>query len=89
MLDTYKNTQKIIYQTIINSVKKNKLSHAFLIELNDETDGIEFAKSISKFLLCANHYTNFDNCGECNICHQIDTDNYIELEVIKPEGNYK
>lgn len=87
MLDTYKETQKIIYQTIVNSVKKNKLSHAYLIELNDE-DGIEFAKTISKFLLCKNHYTNSSNCEKCNICHQVDTENYIELEIIRPDGNY-
>lgn len=86
MLDTYKDSQRIIYQTIVNSVKKNKLSHAYLIELNDD-DGIEFAKAISKFLLCKKHYTS-DNCSECNICHQVDNDNYIELEIIKPDGNF-
>lgn len=87
MLDTYKETQKIIYQTIVNSVKKDKLSHAYLIELNNE-DGIEFAKTISKFLLCKKHYTNYNNCSKCSICHQIDTNNYIELEIINPDGNY-
>ena len=88
MLDDYKDSQKIIYQTIINSVKKNKLSHAYLIELTDSNNGLEFALAISKFLLCPNHYSNKDNCKDCNICHQVDDNNYIELKIIQPDGNY-
>ena len=88
MLDDYKDSQKIIYQTIINSVKKNKLSHAYLIELTDSNNGLDFALAISKFLLCPNHYSNSDNCNGCNICHQVDDNNYIELKVIRPDGNY-
>ena len=88
MLDTYKDSQKIIYQTIINSVKKNHLSHAYLIELNDSSDGLDFALAISKFLLCPQHNTSCINCNDCNICHQVDTNNYIELKIIEPDGNY-
>ena len=88
MLDDYKDSQKIIYQTIINSVKKNKLSHAYLIELTDSNNGLDFALAISKFLLCPNHYSNNDNCRDCNICHQVDNNNYIELKIIEPDGNY-
>ena len=88
MLDTYKDTQKIIYQTIVNSVKKNKLSHAYLIELNDSNSGLDFALAISKFLLCPNHYTSNEKCGDCTICHQVDSENYIELKVIRPDGNF-
>lgn len=88
MLDTYKDSQKIIYQTIINSVKKNHLSHAYLIELNDSSDGLDFALAISKFLLCPQHNTSCTICTECNICHQVDTNNYIELKIIEPDGNY-
>lgn len=88
MLDSYKETQKIIYQTIINSVKKNKLSHAYLIELNDSNNGLDFALAISKFLLCPNHYSSSDKCGKCNICHQVDDESYIELKIIRPDGNF-
>ena len=88
MLDDYKESQKIIYQTIINSVKKNKLSHAYLIELTDSNNGLDFALAISKFLLCPNHYSNSDKCIDCNICHQVDDNNYIELKIIRPDGNY-
>ena len=49
MLDTYRNTQNIIYQTIVNSVKKNTLSHAYLIELNDSNYGLDFDMSSSRY----------------------------------------
>ena len=88
MLDTYKETQKIIYQTIINSVKKNKLSHAYLIELNNSIYGLDFALAISKFLLCPHHYTSMEDCHDCSICHQVDNENYIELKIIRPDGNF-
>ena len=88
MLDTYRNTQKIIYQTIVNSVKKNTLSHAYLIELNDSNYGLDFALAISKFLLCPHHFTSNEKCKNCSICHQVDTENYIELKIIKPDGNF-
>ena len=88
MLDNYKESQKIIYQTIINSVKKDKLSHAYLIELNDMDNGLDLALAISKFLLCPQSKTNNNNCDNCNICHQIDTNNYLELKIIQPSGNY-
>lgn len=87
MLDEYKISQNIAYQTIFNSVKKNKISHAYLIELKNSKLGVDFAYAISKFFLCPNHYTNSLNCKNCNQCNMIDQNNHIELKIIKPEGN--
>lgn len=87
MLDEYKISQNIAYQTIFNSVKKDKISHAYLIELKNSKLGIDFAYAVSKFFLCPNHYTNSSNCQNCNQCNMIDEKNYIELKIIKPDGN--
>ena len=86
MLDDYKECQNIAYQILVNSVKKNKVSHAYLIELNDSYLGLDFAYAISKFLLCPNNYTNNNKCENCNQCNVIDQNNYLELKVVKPDG---
>lgn len=86
MLDDYKECQNIAYQILVNSVKKNKVSHAYLIELNDSYLGLDFAYAISKFLLCPNNYTNNNKCENCNQCNVIDQNNYLELKVLKPDG---
>lgn len=88
MLDDYKDNQNIIYKTLINSIKKNTISHAYLIELSDTNLGLDLAIAISKFLLCPKHNTNNISCKNCNICHQIDTNNYLELKIIRPDGKF-
>ena len=86
MLDDYKEEQELVYNVLINSMNNNKVSHAYLFEtsgsLNDYNIVIAFAKS----LICPYHYTNNQNCGNCTICKRIDSNNYMELNLIEPEG---
>ena len=86
MLDEYVENQKIIYNIILNSIKSNKVSHAYLIENNSIKKGLDFAMAFSKFLLCPNHYTNNKRCEKCIQCEQIDNGDFLELEFIRPNG---
>ena len=88
MLDDYKNNQKIIYKIITNSIKKNKCSHAYLIETNGYSKSLELALSIAKTLLCPFNYTNRLSCNNCNQCDVIDDFNFLELKIIKPDGEW-
>lgn len=85
MLDEYKNSQKIAYNILSNSLKKNKLSHAYLIETNGNQCGFNFALSFAKSLLCPLKKTNSLGCINCNQCQVIDDNNFIELEIIETE----
>lgn len=72
-----------IANTILkNSIKNNKLSHAYLFELQDNNDEIVF--SFIKNILCPNKFD--ENCSLCSICKRIDSGNYSSIKIIKPDG---
>ena len=86
MLDEYKDTQSIAYKMIINAVKKNRCSHAYLLETNGLIDKEDFAKAFAKYLLCPYNYLNNKQCVNCTQCNNIDKGIFEDLKVIKPDG---
>lgn len=88
MLDDFSLDQNIVYKTLINSVKNNKYSHAYLIETNGYPKSLDLAISFAKYLLCPNNYSNNKNCGNCSQCINIDKNEFIELKIIDPEGQW-
>ena len=90
MLDDFRLEQQIAYKTIINSVKKNKVSHAYIIETNGYSKSFEFVISFVKYLFCPRKYSNKNetNCGLCNQCINIDKNEFVELKIIESEGQW-
>lgn len=88
MLDDFSLEQNIVYKTLINSVKNNKCSHAFLIETNGYSRGLDLGIAFAKYLLCPNSYSNNKNCNNCPQCKNIDKNDFIELKIIEPEGQW-
>lgn len=88
MLDDFSLEQNIVYKTLINSVKNNKYSHAYLIETNGYSKGLDLGIAFAKYLLCPNSYSNNKNCGNCSQCMNIDKNEFIELKIIDPEGQW-
>jgi DNA polymerase-3 subunit delta' len=88
MLDDFKLDQPIVYRVLTNSIKKNKNSHAYLFELNGYSKGLDLALAFAKFLLCPYNYTNNDKCNDCYQCHNIDTNNFLEIKVIEADGQW-
>lgn len=88
MLDDFSLDQNIVYKTLINSVKNNKYSHAYLIETNGYPKSLDLAISFAKYLLCPNSYSNNQKCGNCHQCENIDKNEFIELKIIDPEGQW-
>lgn len=88
MLDDFSLEQNIVYKTLINSVKNKKYSHAYLIETNGYSKGLDLAIAFAKYLLCPNNYSNNKNCGNCSQCMNIDKNEFIELKIIDPEGQW-
>ena len=83
MLDDFISDQAIAYKIFKNSIIKNKLSHAYLINTNGYHKGFDFAKAFAKYLLCPNNETG---SHECNVCHLIDNNSYSEFKVIEADG---
>lgn len=88
MLDDYKKDQPIIYRTILNAIHKDTVTHAYLIELNGYSKGLDFALAFAKFLLCPYHYPNQQNCKDCIQCKTIDDRNFLEIKIIQPDGQW-
>lgn len=86
MLDEYQESQKIVYKTLTNEIKKNKYLHAYLFEANGNPDAFSLVLSFAKMLLCPNNYSNNDNCVNCTICERIDKNIYSDLKIIEPDG---
>lgn len=83
MLDDFISDQAIAYKIFKNSISKNKLSHAYLINTNGYHKGFDFAKAFAKYLLCPNNETG---SHECSVCHLIDNNSYPEFKVIEADG---
>lgn len=83
MLDDFISDQTIAYKIFKNSISKNKLSHAYLINTNGYHKGFDFAKAFAKYLLCPNNETG---SHECSVCHLIDNNSYSEFKVIEADG---
>jgi len=56
MLDDYKENQPVVYKTLINAVKKNKFSHAYLFETHGYSKSLDLVLSFVKYILCPNNY---------------------------------
>lgn len=69
---------------IIKSYHENRLSHAFLIETNNQVKCFEDLKKIIKEINCEKTYK--ENCSHCNLCHLIDIEQLPSLEIIRLEG---
>ena len=83
MLDDFISDQAIAYKIFKNSISRNKLSQAYLINTNGYHKGFDFAKAFAKYLLCPNNETG---SHECSVCHLIDNNSYSEFKVIEADG---
>lgn len=84
MLGDYIETQPLAFQIMKNSVQKNRISHAYLIETNGFSQKKEFVFAFAKYLLCTSHHINYD--GGCSICCHMEPVNLLDLKWIRADG---
>lgn len=83
MLDDYKESQPLFYNLVRNSLKDEFLSHAYLIDENNNQDAFKMVLSFVKEIF----YKSYDY--DRNIISQrIDDNNYPELTIIEPDGAF-
>ena len=86
MFDDFKDNQFIAYSLLSNSIKNNKLSHAYLIDGNNNEYAFDFVMSFVKMIACDYNYSNFDNCKNCNKCSRIELGNYTEVKIVETDS---
>ncbi len=82
------NNRNQFYKIIDNISSFNRLSHAYLIEIDNYDDDYQCVLDFVKLILCSREdkSTKCLNCDKCNICNQVNSGNYVDLKVIEPEG---
>lgn len=79
MLEKYQEDYKEFYSILNNAIIANKLSHAYMFEVDDNINIEEFEKDICKFLVLKNN-------RDKNIETLIDNDHYPNIKIIKADG---
>ena len=87
MFDDFEQDVPVGYRIIKNALSGNTLAHAYLIETNNYDKKNEFVLAFAKAIICPFGFTKREKCHNCNICNQIDNNEFLELKVINPNGS--
>lgn len=82
MLDDYREKQTILYNIMMNEIKKNHISHAYLIDENNNNESFDIVMAFIKEVLCS----KLDSENIQALCKKIDDGNYPEIKIIEPDG---
>lgn len=83
-LKEYFNIQPKVIKMLMNSYKKNRLSHAYLFEGEKGTKKKEIALEFAKLLYCED---TGNVCDQCINCLRIEHNNHPNVILIEPENN--
>ena len=82
MLDNYLEEQKIAYGILMNEIKNKKLSHAYLIDENNNVNAFDMIKAFVLEILGDGLEVN----EKLILKKRIDDNNYPEFKIIEPDG---
>lgn len=77
------NTKEVL-NNLVDYYHENKISHAYLLEVNNIEQCMIDLKNIIKQICCTSSYTT--NCNKCNICNLIDQNYLPSLKIVEPQG---
>ena len=84
------NKDTLVIKSLTNTLKTNKLSHAYLIIGEDSLYCDEFILSFVKAIFCLeNKNKEFFSCEECKNCHSINHSNYVDFYRLTSETSIK
>jgi len=84
------NKDDIAVKSLTNSLKNNKLSHAYLVVSEDSLYCDEFILQFVKAVFCLdNNSKDFKNCGKCKNCTSIEHNNYVDFYKVDTETSIK
>ncbi|MFG6117423.1 DNA polymerase III subunit delta' [Halobacillus sp. MO56] len=80
-----KQIQPLVSKMLINSFKKNRISHAYLFQGSQGTGKREISLLFTKAIFCSNR-EGAEPCHQCNACKRIESGNHPDVHWIKPDG---
>ena len=75
-----RENQPVVYQTFVNALKNDTLSHAYLLVGNPGTPLFDVAKFLAKSILCDDPSPLA--CENCITCLRIDSENYPDVIMV-------
>ncbi len=79
--------QENILKILTNSIKENKISHAYLFSGPRGTGKTTIAKLVAKTVNCLNINENFSVCGKCENCLDIENNSSDIIEIDAASNN--
>lgn len=80
-----KEIQPLATTILTNSMKKDRISHAYLFQGERGTGKQQLALLLAKSLFCENRQ-DVEPCNTCNNCNRITSGNHPDVHWIEPEG---
>lgn len=77
------NIQPKVGRILVNSIEKERLSHAYLIVGNKGTGKRAIALQLAKTILCEEK-KNAEPCHQCVVCKRIESRNYPDVYWVEP-----
>lgn len=77
--------QPIAVKMLTNSILKERISHAYLLEGPKGTGKLETAMQMAKSIFCS-ELSGFEPCHACSNCRRIESGNHPNIYVLKPDG---
>ena len=82
MLDDYKEKQSLMYNIMMHEIENNQISHAYLIDENNNLESFDIVMAFIKEIL----FSKLDSKEKKILCKRIDDGNYPEIKIIEPDG---
>ena len=82
---TIADIQPLASRIITNSIKKDRISHAYLLQGGRGTGKKALATLLAKTLLCPNTQ-GVEPCQTCNVCKRITSRNHPDVHWVEPDG---
>lgn len=88
IMKTWSDVEKVQHvasKLLMNSIRKQRVSHAYLIHGQPGTGKRDIALLLAKSLFCQNR-TDVEPCHTCNACRRIESRNHPDVHWIIPDG---
>ncbi|MGM7703758.1 DNA polymerase III subunit delta' [Pseudalkalibacillus sp. Hm43] len=83
--NTLQDKQPYVVKLLTNSIKKDRLAHAYLFKGNKGTGKKQVALQLTKAYFCRVRESS-EPCGECPDCKRIDSGNHPDVHLVEPDG---